>query len=53
MVNLLLEVDASDGVNHPKGLGELEVPREGMEGWAERCYSLAQLILNAFLFITM
>lgn len=29
------------GVNHPKGLGELEVPREGMEGWAERCYSLA------------
>lgn len=24
------------GVNHPKGLGELEVLREDMEGWAER-----------------
>jgi len=29
------------GVNHPMGLGGLEVPREGIEGWAERCYSLA------------
>lgn len=24
------------GVNHPKGLGDLEVAKEDIEGWAER-----------------
>ncbi|EHY2847173.1 TPA: Tn7-like element transposition protein TnsE, partial [Escherichia coli] len=28
--------DGHRGVNHPKGLGELQVSREDMEGWAER-----------------
>lgn len=28
------------GVNHPKGLGELQVSREDMEGWGERAMSL-------------
>lgn len=37
--SLLDQLYGSDGyreVNHPKGLGELQVTKEGMKGWAER-----------------
>ena len=32
--------DGYRGVNHPMGLGELQVSREDMEGWAERVLSI-------------
>jgi hypothetical protein len=36
LLDQLYGQDGHRGVNHPKGLSELEVLREDMEGWAER-----------------
>ena len=33
----LYGINGHRGVNHPKGLGGLEVLREDMEGWGKRC----------------
>ncbi|MEZ2624998.1 Tn7-like element transposition protein TnsE [Paenalcaligenes hominis] len=40
LLDQLYGQDGHRGVNHPKGLGELEVSREDMEGWGERAISL-------------
>ena len=36
LFDILYGRDGHRGVNHPKGLGDLEVAKEDIEGWAER-----------------